>query len=189
MGQGAPVARSRSASASCVCSGAAGWGSGQWEPCCGSQERQIWRPRPELNRGTRFCRPLRHHSATWPPRPLRVAAGISGRNAGDGARFMPPVAGGGSPLRKRAAAVCRHGASSRPGAGGPCCAQRERRLPDGVFHRRVGVDPVARQTRSDGSAHASPANPAGDDDAGADLHQTPAFVRRSPARGRGAARH
>lgn len=25
-----------------------------------------WRPRPELNRGTRFCRPLRHHSATWP---------------------------------------------------------------------------------------------------------------------------
>ncbi len=25
-----------------------------------------WRPRPELNRGTRFCRPLRNHSATWP---------------------------------------------------------------------------------------------------------------------------
>ena len=24
------------------------------------------RPRPELNRGSRFCRPLRHHSATWP---------------------------------------------------------------------------------------------------------------------------
>ncbi len=28
--------------------------------------RRCWRPRPELNRGTRFCRPLRHHSATWP---------------------------------------------------------------------------------------------------------------------------
>jgi hypothetical protein len=26
----------------------------------------VWRPRPELNRGTRFCRPLRNHSATWP---------------------------------------------------------------------------------------------------------------------------
>ena len=25
-----------------------------------------WRPRPELNRGTRICNPLRHHSATWP---------------------------------------------------------------------------------------------------------------------------
>src|SRR5947208_13418840 len=25
-----------------------------------------WRPRPELNRSTRFCRPLRNHSATWP---------------------------------------------------------------------------------------------------------------------------
>ena len=25
-----------------------------------------WRPRPELNRGKRFCRPLRNHSATWP---------------------------------------------------------------------------------------------------------------------------
>ena len=27
---------------------------------------KIWRPRPELNRGKRFCRPLRNHSATWP---------------------------------------------------------------------------------------------------------------------------
>jgi hypothetical protein len=26
----------------------------------------LWRPRPELNRGKRFCRPLRNHSATWP---------------------------------------------------------------------------------------------------------------------------
>lgn len=25
-----------------------------------------WRPRPELNRGTRICSPLRHHSATRP---------------------------------------------------------------------------------------------------------------------------
>jgi protein-L-isoaspartate(D-aspartate) O-methyltransferase len=28
--------------------------------------RKIWRPRPELNRGTRICSPLRHHSATRP---------------------------------------------------------------------------------------------------------------------------
>ena len=27
-----------------------------------------WRPRPELNWCTRFCRPLRNHSATWPHR-------------------------------------------------------------------------------------------------------------------------
>lgn len=27
---------------------------------------KTWRPRPELNRGKRFCRPLRNHSATWP---------------------------------------------------------------------------------------------------------------------------
>jgi len=27
---------------------------------------KAWRPRPELNRCTRFCRPLRNHSATWP---------------------------------------------------------------------------------------------------------------------------
>jgi hypothetical protein len=25
-----------------------------------------WRPRPESNRCTRICSPLRHHSATWP---------------------------------------------------------------------------------------------------------------------------
>jgi hypothetical protein len=29
-------------------------------------EAREWRPRPELNRGTRICSPLRHHSATWP---------------------------------------------------------------------------------------------------------------------------
>lgn len=31
-------------------------------------EREIWRPRPESNRGTRICSPLRNHSATrpWP---------------------------------------------------------------------------------------------------------------------------
>ncbi len=28
--------------------------------------RRFWRPRPELNRGTRICSPLRHHSATRP---------------------------------------------------------------------------------------------------------------------------
>jgi hypothetical protein len=26
----------------------------------------VWRPRPELNRGARICSPLRHHSATRP---------------------------------------------------------------------------------------------------------------------------
>jgi hypothetical protein len=31
-----------------------------------NQFRKCWRPRPELNRGKRFCRPLRNHSATWP---------------------------------------------------------------------------------------------------------------------------
>src|SRR3954471_18593959 len=30
------------------------------------KRREGWRPRPELNRGTRICSPLRHHSATWP---------------------------------------------------------------------------------------------------------------------------
>ena len=29
-------------------------------------QAKMWRPRPELNRGKRFCRPLRNHSATWP---------------------------------------------------------------------------------------------------------------------------
>ena len=38
------------------------FGAAALEPTC----RLIWRPRPELNRGTRFCRPLRNHSATWP---------------------------------------------------------------------------------------------------------------------------
>jgi hypothetical protein len=33
---------------------------------------KLWRPRPELNRGKRFCRPLRHHSATWPSQALPV---------------------------------------------------------------------------------------------------------------------
>ena len=32
-----------------------------------------WRPRPELNRGTRICSPLRHHSATWPQRDTHFA--------------------------------------------------------------------------------------------------------------------
>jgi hypothetical protein len=40
-----------------------------------------WRPRPELNRGTRICSPLRHHSATWPRHGYigRVAARQHGR--------------------------------------------------------------------------------------------------------------
>ena len=40
---------------------------------------QEWRPRPELNRGSRICSPLRHHSATWPqaksPKNARQAVG------------------------------------------------------------------------------------------------------------------
>ena len=32
----------------------------------GTFRAEFWRPRPELNRGKRFCRPLRNHSATWP---------------------------------------------------------------------------------------------------------------------------
>src|SRR5207253_2788054 len=32
-----------------------------------------WRPRPELNRGKRFCRPLRNHSATWPGIPAELS--------------------------------------------------------------------------------------------------------------------
>ena len=34
----------------------------------------FWRPRPELNRGTRICSPLRHHSATRPHR-LELSSG------------------------------------------------------------------------------------------------------------------
>ena len=57
-----------------------------------------WRPRPELNRGTRFCRPLRNHSATWPsgvsawlqPVPVRMLRSIeecpSGGNVRGGSR-------------------------------------------------------------------------------------------------------
>ena len=44
---------------------------------------KCWRPRPELNWGTRICSPLRHHSATWPhavPAPTR-----------SGAKPSPPV--------------------------------------------------------------------------------------------------
>ena len=33
-----------------------------------TQKGRNWRPRPELNRGSRICSPLRHHSATWPHR-------------------------------------------------------------------------------------------------------------------------
>ena len=30
------------------------------------QIAEVWRPRPESNRGARICSPLRNHSATWP---------------------------------------------------------------------------------------------------------------------------
>jgi hypothetical protein len=49
-------------------------GQGSWIPDGTASELNIfaksmglmWRPRPELNWCTRFCRPLRNHSATWP---------------------------------------------------------------------------------------------------------------------------
>src|ERR1700756_4604545 len=42
---------------------------------------KCWRPRPELNRGKRFCRPLRNHSATWPQRGRYIDGGDPLRNA------------------------------------------------------------------------------------------------------------
>ena len=36
--------------------------------------QRLWRPRPESNRRTRICSPLRHHSATWPHQRRRVVA-------------------------------------------------------------------------------------------------------------------
>src|SRR5215510_6551745 len=42
-----------------------------------SSVRGFWRPRPELNRRTRFCRPLRNHSATWPPYRVALTATVT----------------------------------------------------------------------------------------------------------------
>ena len=36
---------------------------------------RCWRPRPELNRGTRICSPLRHHSATRPSDCIKACGG------------------------------------------------------------------------------------------------------------------
>lgn len=47
-----------------------------------------WRPRPELNRGARFCRPLRNHSATWPSACMYHAP-FAGCNSGGGAGLRP----------------------------------------------------------------------------------------------------
>lgn len=47
-----------------------------------------WRPRPELNRGTRFCRPLRNHSATWPSACMYHAP-FAGCNSRGGAGLRP----------------------------------------------------------------------------------------------------
>ena len=41
---------------------------------------RIWRPRPELNRGTRICSPLRHHSATWPQLGADLSLEATGRS-------------------------------------------------------------------------------------------------------------
>jgi Diguanylate cyclase, GGDEF domain len=46
-----------------------GWGMLSkiwWLASRASKSLISWRPRPELNWCTRFCRPLRNHSATWP---------------------------------------------------------------------------------------------------------------------------
>jgi hypothetical protein len=45
----------------------------------------VWRPRPELNRSTRFCRPLRNHSATWP----LPSSGVG--DPSPGARWRPAI--------------------------------------------------------------------------------------------------
>src|SRR5215475_293966 len=48
-----------------------------------------WRPRPELNRGTRFCRPLRNHSATWPFASLYMGLIARGNTIRDAAMPVP----------------------------------------------------------------------------------------------------
>src|SRR5215469_4379270 len=67
----------------------------------------MWRPRPELNRGTRFCRPLRNHSATWPLR----SADVGFRNN------HPPRASPGAAIQERFPAGNRSGCPVRGGAG------------------------------------------------------------------------
>ena len=55
----------------------------------------LWRPRPELNRGKRFCRPLRNHSATWPSKaspatpPAHARRSITERSASDNRAAEP----------------------------------------------------------------------------------------------------
>src|SRR3954469_8465050 len=41
--------------------------------------KREWRPRPELNRRKRFCRPLRNHSATWPGMSAELFTPAGGR--------------------------------------------------------------------------------------------------------------
>jgi hypothetical protein len=55
---------------------------------------KYWRPRPELNRGTRFCRPLRNHSATWPLRSADVESEITIRRALRQAGYTGATPGG-----------------------------------------------------------------------------------------------
>ena len=53
-----------------------------------------WRPRPELNRSKRFCRPLRNHSATWPSGGCRSSLqGRSGSGNPEGLRTRPGLSG------------------------------------------------------------------------------------------------
>ena len=62
------------------------------------RRREGWRPRPELNRGTRICSPLRHHSATWPRH--RYIGRVAARQHGATAAGCLPFAG---PCRKSCA--------------------------------------------------------------------------------------
>ena len=58
---------------------------------CKRRRREGWRPRPELNRGTRICSPLRHHSATWPRH--RYIGRVAGRQHAAAARACLPFDG------------------------------------------------------------------------------------------------
>lgn len=45
------------------------------EYCCHPGRRENWRSGPELNRRTRICSPLHHHSATGPIQPGHLSTG------------------------------------------------------------------------------------------------------------------
>src|SRR5215471_12065773 len=92
----------------------------------------MWRPRPELNRGTRFCRPLRNHSATWPLR----SADVGLRNN------HPPRASPGrlyrSDSRRATVRGAPRGGGAEPARSAPCllpplAAKRRRSHAGGIL--------------------------------------------------------